>query len=136
MKIAIPVKMNRENPPLAPLFGKAKWYAIVSDGNISIEANPAEGGTQVVEWLSTIGVDTIIMQEMGQGPYGMVKKLGTIEVYHSGYERTLLEDTLTRLQEGNLQLLDDTAMADVIAHHEMKHSHDHHGHGHADHHHH
>ncbi len=33
MKIAIPVKMNKENTALAPLFGKAKWFAIVEDGH-------------------------------------------------------------------------------------------------------
>jgi predicted Fe-Mo cluster-binding NifX family protein len=44
MKIAIPVKMNKENPPLAPLFGKAKWFAVIEGDTINIVENPAEGG--------------------------------------------------------------------------------------------
>lgn len=43
MKIAIPVKMNKENTALAPLFGKAKWFAIVEDGKVTIEQNIADG---------------------------------------------------------------------------------------------
>jgi hypothetical protein len=44
MRIAIPVKMNKENPPLAPLFGKAKWFAIIENGEISIIPNNQSGG--------------------------------------------------------------------------------------------
>jgi len=29
MKLAIPVKTNKENPAISPLFGKAKWFAFV-----------------------------------------------------------------------------------------------------------
>ena len=44
MKIAVPVKMNKDNSAIAPLFGKAKWFAIIEDEKIMIEKNPAEGG--------------------------------------------------------------------------------------------
>ncbi|OQX56934.1 MAG: hypothetical protein B5M52_08340 [Helicobacteraceae bacterium 4484_230] len=62
MKIAIPVKMNRENPPLAPLFGKAKWFAIVEDGSIEIVQNMQKGGRAVIEWLSSMNVNIIIFR--------------------------------------------------------------------------
>jgi len=137
MKIAIPVKMDRENPPIAPLFGKAKWFAIMEDGMITVEQNPADGGRAVIEWFREIGVDTIIMQEMGQGPYSVIQKLGTMKLYHSGFERILLDDVLKKFEENALTLLDDAGMAKITAHHEEKHPHDHHhGHGHDHHHHH
>ena len=44
MKIAIPVKMNKENPAIAPLFGKAKWFAIVENNEVSIVTNENAGG--------------------------------------------------------------------------------------------
>ena len=127
MKIAIPVKMNRENPAIAPLFGKAKWFAIVEDGKITIEPNQAEGGRAVIEWFNAMKIDTIIMQEMGEGPYGMIKQLGVMKVYHSGFERITLNDVLQQFEANALPLLDDQGMAKIIEHHELKHDHDHHG---------
>ncbi|MEA2047335.1 MAG: NifB/NifX family molybdenum-iron cluster-binding protein [Campylobacterota bacterium] len=128
MKIAIPVKMNKENPPVAPLFGKAKWFAIVEDGKVNIEPNPVEGGRAVIEWFDELGVDTIIIQEMGEGPYSVVQKLGTMKIYHSGFERILLDDVLKKFEENTLPLVDDAGMAKIIAHHEVRHPHDHHHH--------
>ncbi len=131
MKIAIPVKMNKENGPIAPLFGKAKWFAIIEDGKLTIEANPAQGGQAVIEWFNQINVDIIIMQEMGAGPYGAIQKLGTMKIYHSGFERILINDVLLKFDNQELPFLDDEGMAKIIAHHEVRHSHDHdHGHHH------
>lgn len=126
MKIAIPVKMNKVDTAIAPLFGKAKWFAIVENAQISIVQNPVEGGRAVIEWLHETGVDTIIMQEMGAGPYGVIQKLGGINVYHSGFDRILLADVLKKFEQNALLLLDDAGMAKIIQHHEVRHSHDHH----------
>ena len=131
MKIAIPVKMNKENTALAPLFGKAKWFAIVEDRKITIEQNPADGGQAVVEWLSQSAVDTIIIQEMGMNPYRKVQSYGNIKLYHAGFDRILLENVLQKFEENALELLDDAGMAKIIAHHEVRHpAHDEHGHDH------
>ncbi len=130
MKIAIPVKMNKDNSAIAPLFGKAKWFAIIEDEKIMIEKNPAEGGRGVIEWLHQIHVDTIIIQEMGQSPYNMIKKLGGMKVYHSGFERITLKEALEKFYQGALPLLDETGMTKIIEHHEGKHSHGSHGHEH------
>ena len=134
MKTAIPVKMNKETTALAPLFGKAKWFAIVEDGKVMIEQNTANGGKAVIEWLANSGVDAIILQEMGLKPYETVKSYGNIKLYHAGFERILLDDVLQKLEAGTLVELDDEGMVKVIAHHEVRHpAHDDHGH---DHHHH
>lgn len=130
MKIAIPIKMNKENSAIAPLFGKAKWFAIIEDGKIIIEQNPVEGGRAVIEWFNEIGVDGIIMQEMGEGPYSVIQKLGTMKVYHSGFDRILIDDVLKKFEENTLPLLDDTGMAKIIEHHEVRHSHNEHHHQH------
>lgn len=130
MKLAIPIKMNKDNAPLAPLFGKAKWFAIVDKDNITIVANPADGGRAVVEWLAQSGVNTIIMQEMGKGPFNVIQKLGTMKVYHAGFERILLDNVLKKFKENALPLLDDGGMAKIITHHEIRHPHDKHEHGH------
>ena len=127
MKIAIPVKTNKENPAVAPLFGKAKCFALVTDKNVEIVANPARGGRAVIEWMVNEGVDTIIFQEMGTTPYEMIKAVGTITLFHAGYERVLLSEVLEKFEKNELPLVDDTNIDEIIAHHESKHSH---GHGH------
>lgn len=121
MKIAIPVKMNKENAPIAPLFGKAKWFAIVADGQVVIVENPAKGGQAVIEWLAHIQVDTIILQEMGKSPYAKVQSYGNITLYHSGYDRILLNELLAKFEDNDLTLLDEKEMEKVIAHHEIRH---------------
>ncbi len=121
MKIAIPVKMNKKNAPVAPLFGKAKWFAIVEDGQINIVANPAKGGQAVVEWLAQIKVETILLQEMGKSPYVKVQSYGNITLYHTGFDRILLEDVLKKFENNDLVLLDENQMQKVLDHHEIKH---------------
>lgn len=133
MKIAIPVKMNNQNSAIAPLFGKAKWFALIENGQITIEANKEEGGSAVIEWLHQINVDTIIMQEMGDGPYQMIQQIGTMKIYHSGFERITLNEVMEKFKENTLELMDSNKMAKIIEHHEKKHTH--HEHGDAHHHH-
>jgi len=132
MKIVIPVKTSGENPALAPLFGKAKWFAFVEDNKVTVEKNPAEDGQAVIHWLIDQNVDVIIFQEMGTTPYELIRSQSDIKLYHAGFERVLLHDILQRYQEGSLAETDRATMAEIIAHHEGKHSHGggHHGHHH------
>ena len=123
MKIAIPVKMDRENPPLAPLFGKAKWFAVVDNDDIKILKNEQSGGRAVIEWLNSLDINTIIFQEMGHSPYEMIKEIATIDLFHAGYERVLLEDILEKFKNDELEIIDDTNIDGIIKHHEGKHSH-------------
>jgi len=123
MKIAIPVKTNKENPPLSPLFGKAKWFAIVDNDKIEIVKNEQKGGRAVIEWLSSLGINTIIFQEMGHSPYEIIREIGDIELFHSGYDRILLSDALIKFEEDTLVIVDDTNIDAIIKHHEGKHSH-------------
>ena len=121
MKIALPIKMNRENSPLAPLFGKAKWFAIVENGEVMIMANENSGGRAVIEWLANMGVNTIVMQEMGKSPYLKIKSYGNIKIYHAGFERTLLNETLEKLDKNRLILVNYDTMDAIIKHHEKHH---------------
>jgi predicted Fe-Mo cluster-binding NifX family protein len=125
MKLAIPVKLNKENPPVAPLFGKAKWFAIVDDGEISIIPNEQSGGRAVIELLYDMKVDALLIQEMGLSPYEKVKEYGTMAIYHTGFERILLDDVLKKFENNELELLDDTNIDKIIKHHEKRHPRNH-----------
>jgi predicted Fe-Mo cluster-binding NifX family protein len=121
MRLAIPVKMNNENPAIAPLFGKAKWFAIVKDGESMIIPNNQSGGQAVIEWLYEMKVDALLIQEMGKTPYEKIKDYGTMALYHTGFERILLNDVLTKFENNELEILDDTNMDRIIKHHEKRH---------------
>lgn len=121
MKIAIPVKMNKENPAIAPLFGKAKWFAIVQNNEIDIVANENSGGQAVVDWLANLQVDTILIQEMGRNPYKKMQSYGNIKLYHVGFERILLNDVMEKFQHNSLIKIDNENMESIIKHHEKRH---------------
>jgi predicted Fe-Mo cluster-binding NifX family protein len=120
MKLAIPVKTNKENPAVSPLFGKAKWFAIVENGDITIVKNEQEGGHAVIQWLYDMDVDVILAQQLGANPYMIIKKLD-INLYHTGFERILLDKLLWKFENDLLTILDDTNIHEVINHHEKKH---------------
>jgi len=128
MKIAIPVKTNKENPAVTPLFGKAKWFAFVENGKTTIEKNPASGGQAVVGWLDEQGVNAILMQQMGASPYQAIREHTAIKLYHVGNERITVEDALQKLNDGTFSPVDDAKMQEIIAHHEGSHSHGDHRH--------
>ena len=132
MKIAIPVKANREDPPVSPLFGKAKWFAIIENGQVTIKANPANGGREVVHWLASLDVDTLVIQEMGRNPFEALMQYETIRLFHSGFERILVSDVLKKLEKQELTELNDKESIEAIIHHHEKHhmAHDHRDHQH------
>jgi predicted Fe-Mo cluster-binding NifX family protein len=125
MKLAIPVKMNKKNSAIAPLFGKAKWFAIINDGELMIIQNNQAGGQAVIEWLYEMKVDALLIQEMGLSPYQKVKAYGNMALYHTGFERILLTDVLEKFENNELEILDDTNMDEIIKHHEKRHPRDH-----------
>ena len=119
--IAIPLKLNKENSAVAPLFGKAKWFAFVEHGNITIEKNDARGGSGVVKWLLGKGVKTLMMQKMSQPPNEMIKEEGSITIFYVGSDRIELPEALKRYEANELVILDDTNAPDIVKSHERQH---------------
>jgi len=113
--IAVPLKLNKENSAIAPLFGKAKWFAFIDeDRNISIEKNEMNSGSKVVDWLLNRGVSVLIMQRMSFSPYQKIQKNGKITILYVGKDRILLNDALDRYEREDLILVDDTNVKDII----------------------
>ncbi len=102
MRIAAPVKFNKANPPISPLFGHAKWFAFVENGKMTREANPYDGGMAVVDWLLHRGVDVILAQHIGLKPYLYLEQEG-VAIYYPGEGRVFLEDAMRAFKEERLQ---------------------------------
>ena len=121
MKIAIPIKTNKDNPPLSPLFGKAKWFAIVQDSKTEIVKNEQGSGRGVVEWLYSLGIDAIIFQRVGYAPYEMIKEIGNIDMFYGGEKRILLDEALKKFKNNELDMIDDTNISTIVREHDRKH---------------
>lgn len=112
--IAIPIKLNKKDSAIAPLFGKAKWFAFVKDGEVIIEKNEAQGGADVVRWLLEKEVKALVIQRMSQPPYQIIKEEGSIAIFHVGNERTLLAEAVKRYEDESLVIVDDTNSDEII----------------------
>ncbi len=93
----MPVKIDREDAAISPLFGHAKWFAFVQNGKVQIEKNPHDGGTAVVEWLLDQGVDVVLTQHIGLKPFVLLASEG-VEVYYPGEGRITIANALECLK--------------------------------------
>jgi len=99
--IAIPIKMAKEESAVAPLFGKAKYFAIANKGKIEILKNMCHGGNQVAMWLHSLGVKKLLVSHMGINPFHKLQNL-QIDVYFAGEERIMLKEALLKYADGDL----------------------------------
>ncbi len=117
MKIAVPVKTNKEDTAVSPLFGKAKWFAFAEDGKITIEKNEAEGGIRVIDWLLENNVEALIVQHIGHSPYEMLKGYDEITLFYAGEGRVPLHEAIEKFEKDELVIIDDTNADTLVGHH-------------------
>lgn len=138
--IAIPVKTNTIQSAISPLFGKAKWFALINKaGEITFWENIFQSGREVVNYLQASKVDRVVFQDIGANPYLLLHNAGIV-CYHSGHGRIVLNEALQYLENGSLIRVTSENMAEYVErphrhnkeeHAELHHC-DHHGdkHGH------
>ncbi len=113
--IAVPIKLNKEDSAVAPLFGKAKWFAFANEeGEITIEKNEDKKGSAVVTWLLEKGVNALLMQRMSESPYKMIQEEGSISIFYVGNERIELKDALQKYVDESLIIVDDSNAHEII----------------------
>jgi predicted Fe-Mo cluster-binding NifX family protein len=133
--IAIPVKTNKPESAVAPLFGKAKWFALIDQkGQTTFWKNELKSGREVVDFFTKKGITTVIFQDMGGNPFLKLEQAG-ITCYHSGEGRILLQDLHDRLLQGELNQVTTQNMASYVEQSQRHSSGEHHHHDHDDHHH-
>lgn len=99
--IAIPVKTNKENTAVSTMFGKAKYFALISNDRVEIIRNEHAGGRAVATWLKSKNVDTLITSHMGDNPFSVLLEM-EIKVYFAGNERIEINDVLLKYADGEL----------------------------------
>lgn len=139
--VVFPVKTDKENAAVSPLFGKAKYFAFFDGVSLNVEKNPFDHGSEIIGWFKEKGVKEVIIKEMGINPYRKIQS-SNIKIYYAGDDRITSDELVENYKNGKLEVLDDSRMQDIIKQHENSHthgdhSHDHdHHHDHGDHHHH
>ncbi len=135
--IAIPVKTNKMDTAVAPLFGKAKWFAIVDEkANIQFWHNEVQNGRHVVESFASMNIENVIFQDMGGNPY-MQLSAAKIACYYAGEGRITLTSVLEAFQAEELIRVSTENMMTYVEkghkhskneghHHHEEHHHHHH----------
>ncbi|XOB63747.1 NifB/NifX family molybdenum-iron cluster-binding protein [Campylobacterota bacterium DY0563] len=138
--ITFPVKTDKENAAVSPLFGKAKYFAFYDGKELRVEKNPYEKGSQLVNWFLEKGVDKIVIKEMGSKPFNKVIQTN-IKVLFAGEGRVTTSDVIKGFDENLLNELSVDELKNIIKEHEANkkssscgsHSHEHnHDHEHDD----
>ncbi len=122
--ITFPVKTNKENAAISPLFGKAKYFAFYDGESLTVEKNPFDHGSEIINWFLDKGIKDIIIKEMGINPYKKIKDTN-INIYYAGDDRITSNELLEKYNNKQLELLNEEKMRDIIKKHENSHSHNH-----------
>jgi predicted Fe-Mo cluster-binding NifX family protein len=117
--ITFPVKTDKENAAVSPLFGKAKYFAFYDGKSITVEKNPYERGSRLADWFLQKGVDTIIIKEIGSKPFNKIIQTN-IKILSSGNERITTNEVIEKFNNGELKELSKNELKEIIKEHEGK----------------
>lgn len=120
--IVVPVKTDKLDSAVSPLFGKAKWFAVIDGDKTEIVKNEWQNGNGVAEWLRSIGAKKLVVSHMGEKPFEGLTANG-VEIYFAGSERITIDQLQAKLNGGELVRLDATNFDKYIEEHTH---HDHH----------
>jgi len=114
--ITFPLKTNKENSAISPLFGKAKYFAFFDGKELKIEKNPYEKGSSLISWFLEKGVDEIVIQEMGTKPF---EKLSStkIKLSFAGEGRVTTNEIIKKILDNDLEELSKTQLEEIVKNH-------------------
>lgn len=120
--IVFPLKTNKKDSAISPLFGKAKYFAFYDGKNLQIEKNELNSGSKLIDWFVSKNVDKIVIKEMGSSPYEKIKKTN-IEIFYAGDERITSEELINKINAQSLQKLKEEQIKEIIKKHKNSHKH-------------
>ncbi|WP_164968977.1 NifB/NifX family molybdenum-iron cluster-binding protein [Arcobacter sp. CECT 8989] len=118
--IVFPVKTDKENSNISPLFGKAKYFAFYDGETVKIEANPYNKGSMIIDWFLSRGVRIVIIKEMGNTPYKKIKDTD-IDILYAGEKKISINDLIEEYNSQKLEVLDEDRMMEIIKNHKKSH---------------
>lgn len=124
--IAIPVKTKKPDTAVAPMFGKAKQFALVNleNGETAFWDNESRSGRAVADYLGQSGVEAVVVQEMGANPFLMLANR-KIRIFFAGEGRIALPEVLEAYKAGTLPEITQANMGEFLKEGNHQHGHDH-----------
>lgn len=122
--ITFPVKTNKENATVSPLFGKAKYFAFYDGENLTIEENILKHGAPLISWFLSKGVNDIIIKEMGINPYKKIQET-SMNIYYAGDNKITTNEIIEKYNKKELEIINEERMKVIIKNHESSHTHNH-----------
>lgn len=101
---AIPVNNKGEEPVVSDIFAMSKWFAIVDAETVSFEKNIYKNGSDVIEWLNSLGVNQIVTNKIGSSAFEMLNQFN-ITCFYSDLKVRLI-DIIAQAKEEKLKILD------------------------------
>lgn len=120
--IVFPLKTNKKDSAISPLFGKAKYFAFYDGKSLQIEKNELNSGSKLIDWFISKNVDKIVIKEMGSSPYEKIKKTN-IKIFYAGDERITSEELINKINDQSLQKLKEEQIKEIIKKHKNSHKH-------------
>ncbi len=120
--IVFPLKTNKKDSAISPLFGKAKYFAFYDGKSLQTEKNELNSGSKLIDWFVSKNVDKIVIKEMGSSPYEKIKKTN-IEIFYAGDERITSEKLINKINDQSLQKLKEEQIKEIIKKHKNSHKH-------------
>ncbi|XPV70367.1 MAG: NifB/NifX family molybdenum-iron cluster-binding protein [Halarcobacter sp.] len=117
--ITFPLKTNKEDAAISPLFGKAKYFAFYDGKELKVEKNPYEKGSQLISWFLQKGVEKIVIQEMGSKPFNKVTQTN-MKVLYAGEGRITTSALIEAFDNNSLKELSNEELLNIIKEHEDK----------------
>ncbi|WP_051524436.1 NifB/NifX family molybdenum-iron cluster-binding protein [Sulfurihydrogenibium subterraneum] len=104
MKIALPVKPQKEEYLLSPAFGKAKFFLIydTETQEVKIVENEHLSGRDVVNILSKEKVNVVITNHLGGGAYRHIIDCGIKAIYTES-KNAPYKEVINQFLEGKLR---------------------------------
>lgn len=103
--IAIPIKIKKETCSVSTLFGKAKYFALISNNIIEIVKNEQTSGKAVAAWLKSKNVNILITSHMREKPFSSLLN-DNIQVYLAKDKEVEINKILLQYADGELPILD------------------------------
>jgi len=123
--IAMPVKTNKEDSAVSPVFGKVKFFALVDDNNnIKFIENVEKSGSSAINLLISHGVKTLLMSHIGMRPFQMAISSG-IDIYFVGKERVTISEAVEKFKNGEYPNAKDIDSSLFASHSKSDHHHHH-----------
>lgn len=116
---AFPVNSNLANPSVSQKFGHCDYFAFYNGITLNIEQNHCRSSFEVIQWLNSKNVNSIISHDMGKFPYEKAKEYHMI-LFYSGDDNLTTSDMIDIIDQDLLEVYSNERVENILKKHQLK----------------